>query len=90
MWKAYFGQTIHLDTNIIIFAGEAGNPWMTALRGLFTAIDRQSIAGVTSELTLAEVLAKPLAQGKNELIAKYDRMLSENSVISVAVISRGI
>jgi len=90
MWEPFLGQRLHLDTNILIFAVEGFNPWTAALHDLFVAIDDRAIYTFTSELTLAEVLAKPLAAAAGDLIAKYDQMLAEDSIIGVVPIDRPI
>jgi uncharacterized protein len=90
MWEAYVGHTVYLDTNVIIFAIEPGNPWIRALRDLFAAIESRSVAAVTSELTLAEVLTKPLALGKTELVSEYEQVLARDGIIRVEPVSRQI
>jgi predicted nucleic acid-binding protein len=90
MWPSLAGETIYLDTNVIIFAIEAGNPWTELLRGLFQAIDKRTVHALTSELTIAEVLTKPMALGAQDLIEKYDRLLSPSSSIAVVPIDRSI
>jgi predicted nucleic acid-binding protein len=54
------GQRTYLDTNIWIYAIEGYSTYAPALTDLFSAIDSHQLQAVTSELTLAEVLVKPL------------------------------
>jgi uncharacterized protein len=84
------GLYCYVDTNIVILAIEEGNEWLVVLRSLFEAIDERAIRSVTSELTLAEVLAKPLSSGDQELIDKYDRLLAPDSRLSTIPIDRAI
>jgi predicted nucleic acid-binding protein len=81
---------LYLDTNILVFAVEEGNPWTALLRELFAAIDERAIQTFTSELTVAEVLAKPLALGATDLIEKYEVLLSPASLIRVVPVDRTI
>jgi uncharacterized protein len=90
MWASLGGGTVYLDTNVIIYAIEAGNPWTATLRALFQEIDRQIVQAFTSELTLAEVLTKPMALGAQDLVEKYDRLLAPGSSIAVVPIDRSI
>jgi predicted nucleic acid-binding protein len=90
MRNAYLGQTFYVDTNIIIFAVETGNPWRTELGELISAIDNKAIRACTSELTLAEALTKPLAAGSTALVSKYEQTLAEDGVIDVVPINRQI
>ncbi len=90
MRNAYLGQTLYLDTNIIIFAVEKGNPWTAELGELIAAIDDKDIHACTSELTLAEALTKPFAAGSAALVSKYEQMLAEDGVLDVVPISRQI
>jgi uncharacterized protein len=89
-WDEFSGDVLYLDSNIFIFSVEQGNPWSEVLRGLFEAVDERSIEVFTSELTLAEVLAKPLALGAHDLVEKYEQFLASDSVVRVTPIDRPI
>ena len=54
------GEQIYLDTNIFIYALEAYPEYVSILTSVFAAIDKGQVKAVTSELTLAEVLIKPM------------------------------
>jgi uncharacterized protein len=90
MWDTFEGRALYLDTNAIIYAIEGENQWSSLLRLLFEAIDRRAIHAFTSELTLAEVLTKPLELGAIELVATYEELLSPYSLVSVIPIDRPI
>ena len=53
------GSTVYLDSNIIIYAVEGLPEYAAAIQALLEAMDSGEITGVTSDLTLAEVLVKP-------------------------------
>ena len=62
---------LYLDTNIFVYALEGYPVFRPILTSLFAAIDRGDIQAVTSELTLAEVLVKPLLDRSREREAAY-------------------
>jgi len=57
---------------------------------LFKAIDERAIHAFTSELTIAEILVKPIAMGADDLIGTYNQVLAPDSIINVVPIDRGI
>lgn len=87
---SFTGDRLYQDTNIIVVAIEQGNPWSEQLRELFRAIDERAIHAFTSDLTLAEALAKPLAVGATDLVSTYETLLAPRSVIAVVPIDRAI
>ena len=54
------GGKVYLDTNVFIYAVEAVTEYSAAVEALFGLIEDSAVNAVTSELTLAEALAKPL------------------------------
>lgn len=89
-WDSFTGDTIYVDSNIIIFSVEAGNPWSQILKSLFQFVDERRIHLFTSELTLAEVLVKPIADGAQDLIGTYERFLDPASIIKVVSVDRPV
>jgi uncharacterized protein len=89
-WESFAGNALYLDSNIIIFSVEEGNPWSDQLRVLFRSIDQGALQAFTSELTIAEVLAKPMALGARDLIEKYDQLLATDSVVKVVPVDRAV
>ncbi len=84
------GARLYLDTNILIHFVEGHAKHMNALRQLFMAIDDGTVTAVTSELTLAEALVKPLELGRDDVAAVYETLLSDASPILAAAIDRAI
>jgi predicted nucleic acid-binding protein len=66
---------VYVDTSAVIYAVEQIEPYLSAAAPLWDALDagRQEIA--TSELTLLEVLVKPMRDGDATLAALYRRVL---------------
>jgi uncharacterized protein len=87
-WSSYAGSAIYLDTNIIILSVETGNDWAPVIRDLFHAIDEDRVRAFTSELTLAEVLAKPMTLGARDLITRYRELLAPDSRIRMWPVDR--
>src|SRR4051794_4291710 len=88
--NAVAGDTVYIDANLFIYAME-GVPTVAAkLSGLFQRFDRGELRAVTSELTLAEVLVKPLRDNRADLRDKYERMMRTSPALTVVPISRDI
>lgn len=90
MFTSLTGRSAYLDLNIIIFAVERESPWSDLLLRLFEAIDARAVQAFTSELTIAEVLTKPLARAAQDVVDEYNEVLSPNSTIRVLPITRVI
>ena len=75
---ALFGQRVYLDTNIFIYAYEAHARFLAPVTALFESIESGEIRAVTSELTLAEVLVRPI-QNRNRSAQKAYREALQNS-----------
>jgi predicted nucleic acid-binding protein len=89
-WDRFAGEAIYLDTNIVIFAIESREPWFNVLRPLFEAFDRGSIRAITSELTVAEALAQPIAAGNDDLISRYRELFAFDSSLETVPVNRAI
>src|ERR1700742_2880217 len=87
---AFTGNRLYLDTNVLIYFVEGHTKFRPLLEPLFGSLDENAFAAVTSELSLAEVLVKPPAEGKEEVVGVYTELLSGGSRLSVAEISRAI
>ena len=74
--EACRGRQVYLDTNIFIYAVEGLSEHEPVLRPLFELLASGGASAVTSELTLAEVLPRPLAVGRADIAAAYERMLA--------------
>lgn len=61
------GSTAYIDSNIVIYIVEGFPAFQPALHALLKGVDDDRLRLVTSELTLAEVLVKPIAN-RNTII----------------------
>lgn len=65
------GRTVYLDSNIVIYAVEGFAELADQLKSILQAMIDSQIAVVTSELTVAEVLVKPLRDSNQRLRQTY-------------------
>ena len=68
--------SIYLDTNVFISAYESTDVRASSARDVLEALAEFDVVGVTSELTLAELLPKPLSLGQFHLASFYEDLLS--------------
>ncbi|MDH4185893.1 MAG: PIN domain-containing protein [Nitrospira sp.] len=81
---------IYLDTNVFVYALEGYDEFRQVLTALFQRIDRGLLQAVTSELTLAEVLVKPLLDRNQERETAYHHILRSSSSLQVIPITREV
>lgn len=84
------GSKIYLDTNIFIYALEGYPEYESILTSLFNKIDDGTYTAITSELTLAEVLIKPLMDNNPNLQQTYTEILQSSDSLTLANIDRHI
>jgi predicted nucleic acid-binding protein len=84
------GRRAYFDANIFIYAVEGSAEHAAFLDELFDAFDHGDTVAVTSELTLAEVLAKPLATGREDVAHTYEAMVAPSAWLSVVPVERSI
>jgi predicted nucleic acid-binding protein len=88
MWSSYKGQTIYLDSNIVIYAVEKNHSWMRATQTLLEQIDSGHFDAMTSELVLAEVLAAPMAVKNHRLVQAYGELFAADSGLRLLPVNR--
>lgn len=82
---------VYIDTNVFIEAFEGRTRLSELLRSLLVAeADRQPQRLVTSELTLAELLVKPLEMKRNDWVQTYDNWTFTNPYLEVVPIVRRV
>ena len=79
-----------MDTNIFIYAIEGYPEYQSILTSLFSLFDEGTYSAVTSELTLAEVLIKPMKENKKEIQQLYEELLRPSDVLTISTIDRQI
>ena len=88
--EAITGTRVYLDTNIFIYAVEGYAKFETELNELFEAFDAGNFQAITSELTLAEVLVKPLIDNNVKARSAYENAIQSSPVLEVVPINRTI
>lgn len=88
--EAITGTQVYLDTNIFIYAVEGYAEFQALLNELFEAFDDGNLKAITSELTLAEVLVKPLIENNTEVCLTYENAIQSSQLLEVVPINRKI
>jgi predicted nucleic acid-binding protein len=81
---------LYLDTNIFIYAMEGFEDYKESLSNLFEDVGKNLVKAVTSELTIAEVLIKPIKDGKTELCRQFNAAIQSSGGLQVIPITRGV
>ncbi len=83
-------QPIYLDTNVFIYLLEMYPKFVPVLTDLFSFIDSGHLPAVTSELTLAETLVKPMMDNNLGLQNIYQTILKTSDILQVVPVSRQV
>ena len=83
-------ERLYLDSNVFIYSEEKHTEFDEALKQLGQDISMGVIEAVTSELTLLEVLVKPLADNDVAKIEMYKRSLRNGDAMSVVPVDRDV
>jgi predicted nucleic acid-binding protein len=70
------GKRIYFDANVYIYIVEGYSAFEATLKELLYAMDEGRITAVTSELTLAETLVKPILLSQPALVTAYERSVA--------------
>jgi len=81
---------VYVDTCSVIYAVEQIEPYQTTARPLWDALHSGQIEVTTSELTLLEVLVKPLRDGNSPLASLYRSVLLGTAGLSCQPVSREV
>lgn len=73
------GKLVAFDTGPLIYYIEEHPVYLAPADELFSALDGGSARGMTSVLTLQEVLVKPLREGRADLAEKYRQVLTNSA-----------
>lgn len=88
--KALAGKRLYRDANLFIYAVEAVEPWARTRHALFSALDRGECSAVTSELTVAECLVKPMELDRQDLVQTYLEVLQSRQALDVFPVDRAV
>lgn len=84
------GHVVALDTAPLIAFIAREEPYLELLTPLFRAIDQNKLRGVTSTLTLVEVLVRPLREKDAKLAVQYQDILARSEHLSMLPLSEAI
>jgi predicted nucleic acid-binding protein len=83
-------QRIYLDSNIFLYALNETAPYATVAGEVFDAMDGGKLTGVTSELTLAEILVTPFRNGNSDQEQLCRAILQRGLGFEMLPISRSV
>ncbi len=81
---------IYLDTNVFIAAYESKHSHGDHAWQILGAIEDGEFVGVTSELTLAEILVRPLEERDYDLAQHYQEIISPGIGFDVPTVDRAV
>src|SRR5262249_10392404 len=81
---------VYVDTNVVIYLVERIEPYLSASAPLWDALEAGTQTVVTSQLTLLEVLVKPLREGNAVVADLFRNILLSTAGLSCLPITRGI
>ncbi len=84
------GRTVYLDANVFIYTTEGLPAYAKPLTAISEMMEVGELKAVTSELTLAEVLTKPIADGDDELVKTYKETVETSEGLLVVPVSRAV
>ena len=62
---------VYFDTNIFIYAIDGYEEYQALLQNIFEYISKNKMLVITSELTLAECLVKPMKDNNQEAVEQF-------------------
>ena len=77
------GKLVFFDTGPLIYYIEEHPDYLSRADELFSALDSGAALGMTSVLTLQEVLVKPLREGQDDLAEKYRQVLTNSANVKL-------
>ncbi|MDX7949770.1 PIN domain-containing protein [Lichenihabitans sp. Uapishka_5] len=83
-------STIYLDTNVFIAAFETTGTLSEAAWDILHAVTSGDLHASTSELTLAELLVKPLRLGSDLMVELYTGLITTGGSLSVLPVDRAV
>lgn len=81
---------VYIDANVFISAFEHLGAHSDHAWWIFHAIEDGEISGATSEMTLAEILVKPIQASANDLVTAYREMIVSTPGFDVLPVHRAI
>lgn len=84
------GSDVYLDANAIIYTVEHVEPFSSRLAALWQTVQAGQLHVITSELTLLEVLVKPIREQRQDIEDAFRAVLQRSPDVSMLPISLGV
>lgn len=81
-------SVIGLDTMIFVYGFEAPSPLATLSHDVLDAVETGTITAVTSDVTIMEMMVRPLQLGRPEIAAGYEDLLTQFPNLTIAPLAR--
>jgi predicted nucleic acid-binding protein len=85
-----FPGVVYVDANAVIYRVERIEPYLTAAAPLWDALDNGTARLATSELTLLEVLVKPIRDGNAALVNLFRDVLLGTAGLTCLPVTRPV
>lgn len=84
------GKLVHFDTGPLIYYIEEHPNYLSRADELFSALDSGIARGMTSVLTLQEVLVKPLRENRQDIADKYQELLTNSTNVTLYEVDQAV
>ena len=81
---------VYFDTNVFIYSIDGYEEYTELLKDIFSHIAEHRLLVITSELTLAECLVKPVKDENIEAVMQFERHINSSESMKVRPVSREI
>lgn len=81
---------IHVDSNVFIYFLQDEPPYAALIRPVFEMIANGALSGITSIVTVFEVLVKPLRDGRKDVARQYAEALFASRNLLIQPVGRSI
>lgn len=88
--SAIAGRVVAFDTAPLIYYLEENPDYLSLTDELFEAIDRREARGLTSVLTLLEIMVKPFREGRDDIANSYRQILTNAANLSLYEITEDV
>jgi predicted nucleic acid-binding protein len=84
------GKLVAFDTGPLIYYIEEHPDYLSLVDELFSALDSGNARGLTSVLTLQEVLVKPLRENRPDLADRYQQLLTNSTNVALYDVDQAV
>ncbi len=83
-------RRIHIDSMAVIYFIEQNPTYLPIVRPIFELLDSRKIVGISSYITLLEVMVQPLKQGRFDLAKKYRQLMVGSGCMELFPVDQGV